>query len=382
MHMGHDTENLVGERDLEEYSGIILSPVNREPENLALYINRFRELGEFDIVFDPQLYVPKSKQGYLNKYDYYPKDLETSDVSSLSWWNGVLDALAEYLKIIEVDAVASPVVLPNIWDDDYFANCVDISEMLKDKLQGTGIRVLTTALTSIKYLTSNDALLKAASILSGKDCSGYYIVIESDVEPRREYSDANDIFGMLMFVHKMTNAKKPITIAHCSSDMILFKAAGADNCSTGKFFNLRRFSKSRYSSPPGGGGQLSYWFEHSLMAFLREVEILRIREEYPNNLLSNRHSDNYWSREIISNLTGGDPAPWLALGWRQYLSWFTKTEEDVKSGDTQVVRDWLREAGDNWRILEENGILMEDPLTNGSWLGPWRAALSKFEKMK
>ncbi len=33
LQMGHDTENLVGEADLEEFRGIILSPVNREPDN-------------------------------------------------------------------------------------------------------------------------------------------------------------------------------------------------------------------------------------------------------------------------------------------------------------------------------------------------------------
>ena len=31
LQMGHNTENLIGEEDLEEFEGIILSPVNREP---------------------------------------------------------------------------------------------------------------------------------------------------------------------------------------------------------------------------------------------------------------------------------------------------------------------------------------------------------------
>ena len=40
FQMGHDTENLVGEEDLDLYAGIILSPVNRNPRELAANISK------------------------------------------------------------------------------------------------------------------------------------------------------------------------------------------------------------------------------------------------------------------------------------------------------------------------------------------------------
>ena len=47
LQMGHDTENLVGEADLEEFQGLILSPVNREPDKLRenVLVFRTREIG-------------------------------------------------------------------------------------------------------------------------------------------------------------------------------------------------------------------------------------------------------------------------------------------------------------------------------------------------
>jgi hypothetical protein len=53
--------------------------------------------------------------------------------------------------------------------------------------------------------------------------------------------------------------------------MILWKAAGATNCATGKFFNLRRFTISRFEEPDSsGGGQLGYWFEKALLGIPSE----------------------------------------------------------------------------------------------------------------
>jgi hypothetical protein len=57
MQMGHDTENLVGEQDLDEFVGIVLSPVNRDAPTLAENIQIFRARGHYDIVLDPQLYI-------------------------------------------------------------------------------------------------------------------------------------------------------------------------------------------------------------------------------------------------------------------------------------------------------------------------------------
>ena len=384
MHMGFNTESLIGERDLDLFSGIILSPVNREPQQLKNSIDRFNQQKGYDIVLDPQLYYPQGHIGYLKSQPYFPSDITTADLGDANWWKNVTNILASYAVELNVNAVASPVMCPKVHNDEYLASCVATAQILKEALSETRIRVLTTVLIDLSMISSPEEVLKIASIVSANDGDGYYLVIESTTQPRREYSDANDLFSIMALIRELENSGKPVLVSHCSSDMLLFKAAGASYCASGKFFNLRRFTKSRYSEPAEGGGQLPYWFEHSLLAFLREADILRLIGSDCNALVGQGDSRNHWGQLIENNLTTGRNQPWLKWGWRQFLSWFSKVEYllDNESDPAGKVDVWLKEAENNWILTEDIPIIMEEPRNNGSWLRPWRQALALFNKIQ
>jgi len=278
-----------------------------------------------------------------------------------------------------VDAVTSPVVHPRTWNDNYFARCARTSSDLTQYLRGSGIRVLATAMVDINYTVDMEALLRMASILSGGENLGYYLVIVTDIDPRRELSDVDELIGIMSLIRELENTSKPVLVSHCSSDMILFKAAGASHCASGKFFNLRRYTRSRFAEPISGGGQLPYWFEHSVLAFLRGADVLRLLAGGFNNLVGTLHSNNYWASQILSNFKATPPRPWVALGWRQYLSWFCKTEQSLQSGNPQVlVREWLRTAENNWRNLDDKDILFDETRNDGTWIRRWRQALIRL----
>src|SRR6266404_3385527 len=97
FQMGDNTENLVGELDLDEFRGIVLSPVNRKPIELQQDIITFLKKGDFDVIIDPQLYVPGSERGCLSDQPYFPSDIDTADVASDGWWAGLSDSLAAYV---------------------------------------------------------------------------------------------------------------------------------------------------------------------------------------------------------------------------------------------------------------------------------------------
>ncbi len=379
LQMGNDTENLVEAQDLDAFGGIVLSPVNREPAALTSHIQRFRRQGDYDIVIDPQLYFPGKRRGKLPDQPYYPDDLDTADISSDSWWNDVVTHLGDFARTLAVDAVASPVVHPRTWNDDYFARCARTSSSLTQYLRGSGIRVLATVMVDIDYTVDREALLRIASILSGEDNSGYYLVIVTDADPRRELSDEEELVGIMALIRELEDTGRPVLVSYCSSDMILFKAAGASHCASGKFFNLRRYTVSRFNEPAGGGGQLPYWFEHGLLAFLRGADVLRLLDSEFSSLVGTLHSNNYWASQIRNNFRLDSPPPWVALGWKQYLSWFCKTEQTLRSGNAEeLIREWLRTADNNWRNLDDNDILFDEARNDGRWIRRWRQALTKF----
>jgi hypothetical protein len=81
--MGNNSENLVFEAELSSYRGAILSPVNSDEDVLGRQVARMKkELNDFEVIFDSQLYAPRSERGKLPTWGYFPKDVETADLSS------------------------------------------------------------------------------------------------------------------------------------------------------------------------------------------------------------------------------------------------------------------------------------------------------------
>jgi hypothetical protein len=379
MQMGHHTENLVGEADLQGFSGIVLSPMNRNFDQLCTDVKNFQDHGITDLLLDSQLYYPRTERQKLRTHAYFPDDMDTADTANIPWWTQINNALVDYSQTLNVNTVTSPVVEPRVWVDDYYYVMVQVANDLKSKITGP-TSCLCTVMINSREMSQQSSPLRIASLVADTICDGYYIVFVSDVEPRREFDDAMELAGMLNFLIELKRTGKPVWISFCGSDMILFKCAGADHCCTGKFFNLRRFTRSRYEEPTGGGGQLPYWFEHSLLGFLREQDILRLQREGKDHLLGVLHAGNHWARKIMEQLAARKGIPWLGLAWRQYLSWFWQTELLLAGKPIELVSDWLKAAERNWLTLEDEDILLEEPRNDGRWLRPWRQALSQIKK--
>jgi len=382
IQMGHHTENLIGETDLDLFKGIVISPLNRLPSELKSDILTFKERGNYDIVLDPQLYYPRTDKDKIFNHPYFPNDFETADSSSLSWWQEINLKVIEYALDLKVDTIVSPVIDPKKYNDDYYHICVETSNHLFKNKPEDIKSCLTTLMINTEEITDEEFLMKIASYAALSETNGFYIVLKNDLEPRREHNNEQVLFSMLRLIYELKQLNKEIFISFSNSDMILFKCAGATNCGTGKFFNLRRFTKSRYEEPSGGGGQLPYWFEHNLMAFIRQSDIFRLKENGFGSLLGGLASTNHWSNKIVKQFDEKPEDPWLGLSWRQYLSWFSKTEEELgKTECIKTVKEWLKKSELNWLLLEDKDVLMEELRNDGSWLRVWRQAIAKLSKI-
>lgn len=373
--MGHDSENLLWSQDLAQYRGAILSPVNYDQDKVTAQIEWAREQDGFETVFDPQLYVPNSERGCLREWPYFPSDVDTADLASDAWWTSVLDALVGVCTAISPTAVCSPAVLPSTYTDDYFADMVGVGNQLCSRLADSGLRTVQTAVVGMPDLATAGRPMAIASILSRSRTDHVYLVLVSQTEPRREFSEVEGIKGAMRLIAAMQAAGIQVTVGYSSSDVLLWKAAGASHCATGKFFNLRRFTKTRFEEPGGqGGGQLPYWFEESLMAFLRQSDVQRIM---PMNLPQLGTSPNPFGTQILEQLADAPEKAWLALAWRQFMFWFADVEDRLDSG-TVTSASLLRNADSNWRMLDDADFLMEERRNDGGWIRPWRRALTEF----
>jgi len=383
LQMGNDSNNLVlGPSKISGFSGLILSPVNESQQDLTVGIKKLRENNSFDIIFDPQLYCPQFERGQLGSHAYFPEDLDTADYSSDGWWNKIINKLVEEVTLLEVDAVCSPAPLPKKYTADYYSKIVEIYSKMSGALNGSSIRPVMTVCAALKDLAQVEDALQIASIITTCSPNSVYLVIESEVEPRREISDPNMV-NLMALVSLLEKSGCQTIVSHCSSDMILMKFAGASHCASGKFFNLRRFTRSRFDElQDEGGRQIAYWFENNLMGFLRRADLARIGQAGHAEFIGGENSSNKFSEEIINQFRSEPKKPWLALSWRQYLNWFAATENQLSETNAQtIVKSWLKDAEIRWKQISDEEILLDEERNNGSWIRPWRQFLGDFSKL-
>lgn len=371
--MGHDSENLLREPALAGYRGAILSPVNYSLSDVHAQVEEFASRPDFELIFDPQLYVPTSERGCLRQWPYFPADVDTADLHSEQWWGALLDDLSKTASELGQVNVCSPAILPKSYSDEYFLSLVRAGEMLRERLRSPSLRVIQTVVASLAELTVEGSAMRIASILSQSGIDRIYLVLVGSTEPRRELADAEELKGAMSLIRLLASSGMQILVGYSSSDMLLWRHAGATDCASGKFFNLRRFLKSRFEEPAGGGGQLPYWFEETLIAFLRESDLIRVQKA---SLLSDSSTRNPYCSEILVTQAAMPGSTWLAKAWRQYLWWFADAEARISAGEV-IVPALLKEAEQVWTNIEDT-ILMEEPRNDGKWLRAWRRACIEF----
>lgn len=372
--LGHDSVNLLREPGLSVYAGAVLSPVNYREAQTANQIALCAEQPPLETILDPQLYVPTSQMGKLRTWHYFPSDVDTADTSSITWWNGVTGKLATVVKRLKPSGVCSPAVIPRVFSDDYYATVVDVANRFAERLDGTNTTLLQTVIVRLEELAEPARPMAIASVISRSVALRCFLVLSSSVVPRRELKDVDGLKGAMRLIALLEEAGLRVLVGFSAGDMLLWKAAGATDCASGKFFNLRRFTRARFEEPEGGGGQLPYWFEEGLVAFLREADLDRL---YKQNRLSAASLDNPFGRQIIEQRVARPADAWLGLSWRQFLWWFGDAEARIRSGSLQP-RTCLKEAEAAWLALSDENFLMEEPRNDGAWLRPWRRALSEF----
>jgi hypothetical protein len=372
--VGHDSQNLLFDEGLSRFGGAILSPLNYGPTAVAAQVDRLKNRQSFVTVFDPHLYRPQSERMCLPEWDYYPKDVETTDFNE-QWWAAIVDSVAQTAVTLGTTAVASPAIVPRAFTDEFFLHLVANGNRLETALRGSAVKPVQTLIVNLPDLAAPVRAMTVASIISRSRVSDCLLVLVCGVEPRRELADADELKGAMRLIATLEAGGQRVTVASSSSEMVLWKEAGATNCATGKFFNLRRFTISRLDEPDGGGGgQLEYWFEEALLSFLRQSDLLRVRDR---GLVSAASMENPFATTILEAIPA--KTRWVAQGWRQFLSWFADAELRLHNGAISA-HELVAVADANWATIEKGTprLFMEERQNDGSWVRQWLRAIVEF----
>jgi hypothetical protein len=367
--MGHDSENLV--REVDGYEGVVLSPVNATEDRVRGLMADHADSG-LEFVFDPQMYFPRTEREKLREWTYFPDDVDTANLGEITWWSNLNQRLAETCRGLGASAVCSPTIVPHSFHASYYRLSIEIAADLARKV--ADLEVLQTLVVPLPEITSFQRVMEIASIASAARTDRIYIIFLVEQEPRREIAESQWLTGALRLLAELGNAGMLTLVGCCGPEAILYTAAGATSCATGKFFNLRRFTPGRFDEPTGGGGQLAYWFEESFLAYLREQDLVRARRL---GLLSKASESNPYGQAILAKLDNDPGKAWLGTSWRHYIHWFADVDQRLRNGDV-TAEALLETAERSWETVEDQGLLMEERRNDGRWVRPWRIALRSY----
>jgi hypothetical protein len=376
--MAHDSQNLLHDDRLIDYSGAVISPVNYTEDETRGHIERLRMRsgGDFLFVLDPQLYFPDSEEGVLPGWRFFPSEFRSGDYSSVKYWNDLAEEVAIVGKDLRAQYVASPAVVPKVYDNAYFELMTTVASSLADSAADR-FEPMQSLIVSARDLASTpERAMIVASIVAATRCSWIYLMLETDVRPRLEFSDSSQLLAVMKLIHALEQAGKRVLIGYASSDVVLWKTAGASACATGKFFNVRRFTRSRFEDKEDGGGNRPYWFEESLLAFVRGADFKRLAAE---KLLSSATVRNPLAEDVLAAIDADKP--WVKKAWVAYLWWFADVEKRFASGEA-TASALLKRAQKVWLELDKREIYMFERLNTGDWIQPWLQADADFRKWR
>lgn len=374
--IGHDSENLLELEELSCFRGALASPTNYDLGR-TIAQRSMVNTSNWEYIFDPQLYFPSSTRSQLPTWTYYPKDFDLVDRTNIAWWKDLSSRIVEVVGKIGPTAVCTPAIVPRAYSDYYYSLITEVGNHFQGELKTSGVDTLLTVIAKFEDLQASGNAYRIASIVSQTVSRRIYLVFVTETPPRRELDSQRALVGACNLITSLERAGIEVLVGYSSSDCILWKYAGATSCAAGKFFNLRRFTQSRWDEPIGGGrGQLSYWFEDNLMAFLRESDVVRVVNA---KMLSNASLRNPFREEIVRSIQDG--SAWVGLGWRFFLWWFCDFEGRVQRQELDAKKH-LKECESRWLQLEDENILFEEPRNDGSWIRPWRQTLIDSDASK
>lgn len=375
LQQGHTSWNLIEEPDIGAYNGIVLSPVNDGPAEVAKGLRRLGDMrSSIEVILDPQLYNPAVDKGLMDQWAYFTSDFATANHADSAWWIQRGIAVVDQAAQLGVDAVCSPAMFPKFFTDDYYGLVVDIADATQQHAATQGLETLLTAIVSLRDLANPARAFAIASILSRSRCDRVYLTfLNEDVQQQKD--PLHEPSGLPTAVHlvRLLSSNMRVHVAFAAHDMVMWKYAGAADISTGKFLNLRRFSPGRWHEAQGRGQQTAYWTEGSLLTLLRPADVALLRR---NGWYEGRGlSDNPASRRIMELILNGSDKLWVKESWLQHLRCVSNAEAQWH-GSPDVVEAFLVESDRLWGdIIDTRGLLFQDRQNNGNHVRQWLNAV-------
>ncbi len=223
---------------------VVLSPRDLTPEQLTRFSGEVNQIGNGNVLVDPQFYLPHSDHERLCSHSFWPNDYETQ----LFWQGPQLNELLKKLFALNARCGASQIILPGMLgtriDDDWLATQTAILD--EATAIGPDLPIVSTialAVDAAKDQQQVANLLEAAELW---EPSGYYLVCEHPGDYLVD--DPNWLANILDIVAGLRIQGKSVVVGYANHQMLCAASANATAICSGTWMNVRSFPPQKFQT--------------------------------------------------------------------------------------------------------------------------------------
>lgn len=227
---------------------VILSPRDLTPRQAVSIGNKLSLTGG-KVLFDPQMYAPRSERGRLSEYSYRPQVFQTNSAN----WSSILERLSDLNDAIGTESFILPC--------RFLEKIADIRDAVRivEKAERFPRPKLASLCLSSSILMDPDGVDILLNGIGAWPVDGFYVIAE---HPEHGYFSDNPIWlaNLLKLCAGIKAGRKKIVVGYCNQQMLCLSCAGVDAIASGTWANVRSFSLRKFEDEDDTVKRKKAWY--------------------------------------------------------------------------------------------------------------------------
>lgn len=386
QHGWGKSEKITAGLDTEILQGVVLSPHDEEPSDLAAYV---RELAarrpKPDILFDPQIYVsliPDAIEGKLPQYAaYYRPDLNLRDLAGSRRIQELARNSLDFQKSLRLTHILSPTIIMEGFADRSAQVALSLAqESIEywESVSSDSRPLLISFVFSESALAHHDQVAEFLDTISLYEASGFYLVVDRNHGTYSQDFDARRLAEMLRIIFSLRQSRFEVVTGYSDIVSALFAAVGASASATGWSQKLRRFNRSRFQPSRGGRQPRERYSSGPLLnsIFLTELDACQDVGKL-RAVRSNTSYDSVFDGRSYPSGVSWSPATSTLHHWATTKKIIESLPDGSSRGRIAFMKRLIVDARTLYNELARLGVRFEGP--NGpAHLSNWLDGLDDF----
>jgi hypothetical protein len=227
-------------------SGLILSPVHSDADNISKIKENLRKVS----LFDPQFYLPSSQKTKLASYEFFPETI-SGGFSTVDFHAHALDAARKCISF-QVANKFSAVIVPSRYLDQMYSDYVERQNAYTvhpfvEVLEKEGVKAayLTVVLTDHMIKDKGFRTYILNWITSFPVITGLYLIPDCK-RSTKQVQDSDFLLELLKLVGEMRGVGLDVLVGYLNTENLLVSLVPKVDIAFGAFENTRIFTIDKF----------------------------------------------------------------------------------------------------------------------------------------